>query len=103
MNSRSVTTIAAVLGFGLFTLAQPALAQSNCQPVKGQQAGVFDPVTSTTTGSISEGGWLNGATLEVFGTTALPTPDAAAVSFTSDYTLATIQDQQCDCFQRRHR
>jgi hypothetical protein len=93
MNSRRVATIAAVLAFGLFTLAQPALAQSNCQPVKGRQAGVFDPVTNTTTGSITEGGWLNGATLEVFGSAVLPTPDPTTVSFTSDYTVATTHGE----------
>jgi hypothetical protein len=89
MKAPKVMTIAAVLGFALFTMGQPALAQSNCQQVKGLQEAVFDPVTNTSTGSITKGGLLNGTALEVFGTAVAPTPDPTTVSFTADFTIAT--------------
>jgi hypothetical protein len=93
MQARKMTTIAAVLGFALFTLDESALAQSSCQQAKGQQAGVFDGATNTTAGEITRGGWLNGTTLDVFGATVLPTPDPTTVSFTGDFTLTTIHGQ----------
>jgi hypothetical protein len=84
--------IAAVVVLGLFdgsTRAQP----SQCLQAKGYFAGVFDAATNTTTGEITRGGWLNGTTLEVFPGAALPTPHPTTVSFTSDFTVTTIDGQ----------
>ena len=93
MKGRRVTTMAAVLGLALFALEAPAEAQSNCQQVKGQQDGVFDEVTNTTTGELTKGGWLNGTTLDAFHAAVLPTPHPTTVSFTGDFTLATIHGE----------
>ena len=97
MNAQKMTVIAAALSFGLFTLEESALAQeesapaqSDCKQVRAQQVGVFDGVTNTTTGTITNGGTLNGTTLEVFfGFGAFPTPDPTTVTFTGDFTLTT--------------
>jgi hypothetical protein len=89
MKSPRVMTIAVLLGFALFTTEQRGLAQSNCKQVKGEQAAVFDPVTNTSTGSITKGGLLNGTAWEAFGTAVAPTPDPTTVSFTADFTIAT--------------
>lgn len=91
MKTRRVAMIAAVASLGL--LDGSALAQGNCLQAKGQFAGVFDPATNTTTGEITRGGWLNGTTLEVFPSAALPTPHPTTVSFTSEFTVTTIHGQ----------
>ena len=93
MKSPKVMTVAALLGLALFTTEQPGLAESNCRQVKGQQAAIFDPVTNTSTGSITKGGLLNGTALEVFGTAVAPTPDPTTVSFTADFTIATTHGE----------
>ena len=85
MNAQKLTMIAAVLIFGLFT--ESALAQSDCQQVKAQKDAVFDGVK--TTGTIINGGKLNGTTLEVFGSDTLPTRDPTTVTFTGDLTITT--------------
>jgi hypothetical protein len=100
MNARNVTLIAAVLSVGLFTVEEAALAheeatvmQSDCKQAKGLHEAVFDEVTNTTTGVITNGGWLNGPTLQAFGIGALPTPDPTTVTFTADFTLTTNRGQ----------
>lgn len=93
MNKQKLMMIAAVLSFGLFTLEESALAQSNCKQVKAQQVGVFDGVTNATMGTITNAGDLNGTTLEVFGGSTLATPDPTTVTFTGDFTLTTNQGE----------
>jgi hypothetical protein len=98
MNAKTANLIAlsALLMFCLFSLGQPAFAQSpnsNCKRAKAQQVFVFDPATNTTTGTITNGGGLNGTTLEVLGSSVLPTPDPTTVTFIGDFTLTTIHGQ----------
>lgn len=93
MKSRKTATIAASLGFALFTMSESALAQDNCRQAKGQWAGVFDPATNSTTGEITRGGWLNGTTLTVFHGAVRPTAHPTTVSFTSDFTVTTIHGE----------
>jgi hypothetical protein len=88
MKTRSVAMIAAVASLGL--VDGSAVAQGKCRQARGQFAGVFDPSTNATTGEITRGGWLDGTTLEVFHGAALPTPHPTTVSFTGDFTVATI-------------
>ena len=80
----------AVLAFGFSVMATPALGQSNCRQAKGELTGAYDAVTNTTTGTITNAGWLNGTTLEAFAGVVLPTPDPTTVSFIGEFTLATI-------------
>jgi hypothetical protein len=89
MNARKIALMAAVLSVGLFTLEESALAENDCKQVKGQQVGVLDEVTNTTSGTVSKGGWLNGTYVAVFSGGALPTPDPTTISFTSDFTITT--------------
>ena len=90
MNTQKLTMIAAVLSIGLFTLEESAQAQSDCKQVKGQHVDVYDGVTNTSAGTITNGGRLNGTTLTVFiGRGALPTPDPTTVTFTGDETITT--------------
>ena len=79
MNRRKVTTVVAVLVMALFTRSQSVPAQTNCQQAKGLQDGEWDPVTNTTTGTITQGGWLNGTTLDAFRMDTLPAGDPTTV------------------------
>ena len=85
--------VAAVLSCGLFTLQESALAQSGCKLVKAQQVAVFDGPTNTTTGTITNGGDLNGTTLEVFGSGFAPTQDPTTITFLADFTITTNHGQ----------
>jgi hypothetical protein len=106
MNARNVTMIAAVLSLGWFTLEGSALAQgqrqegregrereSDCRQMEARQVGVFDGITNTTTGTITNGGRLNGTTVEAFGIGSLPTQDPTTVTFLADFTLTTTRGQ----------
>ena len=85
--------ISAFFGMALLTLPGFALAQGNCHQGIGQFTGVFDPVTNTTRGEITKGGWLNGTVVETFDAAVLPTPHPTTVSFTSVFTITTIDGQ----------
>lgn len=91
MNAKTrnlITLGAVVLTFCLLTLQETASAQSanNCMRVKG----TFLDVTSSgsTTGTITNGGILNGTTETVFNGDFV-FPDPTTVSFTGDYSLTT--------------
>jgi hypothetical protein len=96
MNARNVTMIAAVLSLELFTLRAAALAQSqdfDCHRAKGNLVEVFNPGNNTNTGTLSNGGWLDGTMVSVFNSVAYPTPDPNKVTFSSTMTLTTGQGQ----------
>lgn len=81
------------LGVALVVPDLAASAQSNCQQAKGNLVEVF-PGGDTTTGTLTNGGWLNGTTVVVFPPGApLPTPDPTAITFISTFTLTTIHGQ----------
>lgn len=92
LNVKLLTSVATMLTLGLLDLAQPALAQSNCKEAKGNTVEVFDRV-STTAGTLSNGGWLDGTTVAVFYGPGYPTPDPTEVTFASTFVLTTIQGQ----------
>ena len=77
---------------GLVVLDHAALAQSNCKDAKGNLVEVFDGV-STNSGTLTNGGWLDGTTVAVFNSPAYPTPDPTEVTFASTFTLTTNQGQ----------
>jgi hypothetical protein len=73
-------------------LAQSALAQapnSNCKQAKGNWLDVGTAIE--TTGTITNAGFLNGTTHNVYNPTILPTPDPDVVSFASEVTITTGQ------------
>jgi hypothetical protein len=81
------------LGVALVVLAPVASAQSNCKDAKGDFVEVFFG-GDRGTGTLTNGGWLNGTTVSVFSPSApLPTPDPTAITFISAFTLATIHGQ----------
>lgn len=99
MNRRTKKLIrlaASVLTLCLFSLAPSALAQStnsNCKQAKGNLVESFDPGIGAATGTLTNGGWLDGTTVAVFNSGAFPTPSPTQVTFGSLYTLTTNQGQ----------
>jgi hypothetical protein len=77
----------------LFCLSQPLLAHSNCVQVKATLVDVCVPGAPACTGTITQGGILNGTTVTVFTGGANPTPDPNTFSFTHDLTITTILGQ----------
>lgn len=81
---KKITTIAVVaLTIGLFALTQSTSAASDCQTVKGNLTG------GGGTGTITQGGRLNGTTQAMFTSMFAVTPDATTFSFTDDLTVTT--------------
>lgn len=113
----AVTLLAVVFTLGLFPVEQPTSAQSarsflrlrgnsaqpnsahsvnsNCHKLKGTRIDVFDPVAGVSSGTITNGGWLNGTTETAinFNGGLVFTPDPNVVAFLSDTTLTTIDGQ----------
>ncbi len=88
-RNRMLATFALVaLTLGLFSSSQSVLAVSGCQKVKGNLS-VVDNGNGTTSGTITQGGRLNGTVQEVFTSAITPTPDPNAFSLTNDYTVTT--------------
>ena len=92
VNAKFLRSVATMLALGLLGLVQPALAQNDCKEAKGNTVEVFDRV-STATGTLSNGGWLDGTTVVVFFGPGYPTPDPTEVTFASTFILTTIQGQ----------
>lgn len=63
---------------------------ADCRSVKGTES-VVNNGNGTTSGTITEGGKLNGTTQAVFTSAFTPTSDASTFSFTDDLTLTTNQ------------
>ena len=99
MNARTVTMIAAVLSFGLFTLEESALAQEergvaqsrdfNCYTIKAEAHDTWPGAGNVSTGVITRSGLLNGTTHYVYDTDAFSTPDPDMVTFGAGLTLTT--------------
>jgi len=96
MNARKTTVTAAVLTCGLFVLAGSVLAQedqepaqSNCRRVRAHESGLFDPATNANTGTVTNGGRLNGTFVAAFLPGFAPTQDPTIVTFMSDFSITT--------------
>ena len=116
MNAKTrtvMTLVAVVLTFCLVSLEQIALAQSprgflgprrtsaqstssqsansNCKGLKGVRIGAFDPATGIASGTITNGGILNGTTADVinFDAGVVFTLDPNVVTYLSDLTITT--------------
>jgi len=93
MTARMMGIVALMVMVGLASATAPALAQSNCKQIKGDQEGVFDPGTNTTSGPVRHAEWLNGTYVAAFRPGAAPTQDPTTVTFLGDYTLTTNQGE----------
>lgn len=71
------------LTIGLFSSPQSASAVSGCKKVKGNLSG------GGGSGTITQGGKLNGTTQAVFTSMFILTPDPTTFSFTDDLTVTT--------------
>ncbi len=89
LKIRILATLALVaLTIGLFPLAQSASAVSDCKQAKGNLS-IVNNGDGTTSGTITQGGRLNGTTQAVFTSAFTPTPDPNTFSFTDDLTVTT--------------
>ena len=64
-------------------------SERNCRDTKGNFVEVFNPQNNLATGTISNAGWLNGATQGVIDTAGFPTPDPNKFSYGSPISIAT--------------
>ncbi len=78
-----MTFVLVALTIGLFTLTQSTSAVSDCKKVKANLSG------GGGSGTITQGGILNGTTQAVFTSMFTATPDATTFSFTDDLTITT--------------
>ena len=84
LKIRTLATFALIaLTISLFPLAQSASAVSDCKKVKGNLSG------GGGSGTITQGGILNGTTQAVFTSMFTPTPDPTTFAFTDDLTITT--------------
>ena len=83
---------ALVLSLGVFCMGHSALAQGNCQQVKATTIDVFTG-GNTSSGTVTQGGLLNGARLTVYRPGGASTQDPNVVTFLGDMTITTNQGQ----------
>lgn len=84
LKIRTLVTFALVaLTIGLFSLVQSTSAVSDCKKVNANLSG------GGGSGTITQGGILNGTTQAVFTSMFTPTPDPTTFSFTDDLTVTT--------------
>ncbi len=79
------------LTIGLFSSAHSASAVSSCHKTKGNLS-IVNNGNGTTSGTITQGGTLNGTTQAVFTSMFTATPDPNTVSFTDDLTVTTYSN-----------
>ena len=84
LRIRTLATFASVvLTIGLLSLTQSASAVSDCKKASGNLSG------GGGSGTITQGGILNGTTQAVFTSAFSPTPNPTTFSFTDDLTITT--------------
>jgi hypothetical protein len=87
-----ITRTVLALSLCISSSTQSALAQSNCKEAKGILDEVFFIGGNSTSGTLSNGGWLNGTTLVVFtGAPSFPLPNVAV--FAGQFTITTDHGQ----------
>ena len=88
-NIKLVTFTLIALSLVVFASSSSVLAFSDCQKVKGIENGSLNPDGSGASGTITQGGKLNGSSQVVLTTGFAPTGDPFTFSFTDDLTLTT--------------
>lgn len=90
--NRRIKTLAlpamVIITIGLFSLPQLALADGNCKNLKGNLS-VVNNFDGTTSGTITQGGKLNGTTKATFSSALIPTPDANTFSYIDNFSVTT--------------
>lgn len=76
------------LAIGVFPLAHAASADRDCKQAKGSLA-VVNNFSGTTSGTVTQGGKLNGTTEAAFTSPFTSTPDPGTFSFTDNLALTT--------------
>src|SRR5215469_3366804 len=89
---KHMRSIAPMLALGLVCFGQLALAESNCKEAKGNLVEV-NPGGNTASGTLSNGGWLNGTTLVVFLPGGSSTPLPTVFTFLGQFTLNSDHGQ----------
>jgi hypothetical protein len=95
-TGKRMTFAAFVLTLCLFSLEQSTLARSrnsNCKQVKGNSLEYLASTCCTDTGTITNGGILNGTTEYVYNPAFVVTPDPNVVSYISEFTLTNNRGQ----------
>ena len=88
LKLRTLATLALVaLTIGLFSSSQSVLADRDCHQKANGNLSVVNNGDGTTSGTITQGGRLNGTTQAVFTSAFTPTPDPNTVSFTDDLSV----------------
>ncbi|MEO6052297.1 MAG: hypothetical protein ABIP78_13345 [Pyrinomonadaceae bacterium] len=75
----------------MFSSSRSASAGSICHKTKGNLS-IVNNGDGTTSGTITQGGQLNGTTQAVFTSMFTPTPDLTTFSFTDDLTITTYHN-----------
>ena len=88
-NIKLVTFTVVALSLLVFASSSTVLAVSNCQKVKGIENGALNPDGSGASGTITQGGKLNGLSQVALTTGFAPTGDPFTFSFTDDLTVTT--------------
>ena len=89
--NRIIGTVVVALGLGF--LQQPTSAENPCKKVTGRMVAVADPSSHSATGTLTNGGFLNGTSVAVFNSLPYPTPIPTQVTFTSTFILTTEHGQ----------
>ena len=76
----------AMISWGVLLVSSAASAQSNCKEARGRVSEVFTG-GNTSGGPLTNGGWLDGTVLFVYGSDVYPTPDSSKITFGSTFTL----------------
>jgi hypothetical protein len=82
-----------LVALGLVVLRPAISAENQCKKVKGNMVQVADPSSHSATGTISNGGFLNGTSMAVFNSSPTATPVPTQVTFTSTFVLTTNHGQ----------
>lgn len=91
MNGRIKTLVMLAMvtvTVGLFSLPQLALANGNCKNLKGNLS-VVNNFDGTTSGTITQGGKLNGTTKAIFSSGLVATPDPNTFSYIDNFSVTT--------------
>jgi hypothetical protein len=89
-----VSGAVAIAIFGLFSLSQPALAQSKCRQARGVWVdGLPGTPYTGQSGTITQGGILNGTTVVVYDPAFVITPNPNVVAYIAELTIATRHGQ----------
>lgn len=73
---------------GVILLPELVLAKGNCTNVNGNLS-VVNNLDGTTSGTITQGGKLNGITKATFSSAPVPTPDAGTISYIDNFSVTT--------------